>query len=605
MAKTTDEHQLIVRLNDKTSSGMSRISSGLVGLAAKVGIATAAFAAFNKSIDLVKAGAKYEASLVSLEAVTQATGRNITDVYKAMETQIGGLADKAAVATGFLKGMTTTLDVQQINGLTTAVKNASLAMGEDFNVQLPLIIKAVKQLNPAILDNIGVTVRLDEVNKRIRDGYYGVNTAINEATQQHAIYTEIIKQTAIFQGQEAKYLKTTAGQFAALKIAITDLGLAVGQGLLDTMIGDTSVINEATAGIRGMIAYTAHFGRITESVGHLFTSVWQMFADTLSELGSKMDSFIVGFQNVVAGALSGTQEQIDLGKYLMTGYLTDVENTWKDSLTKIDLAAAQVAIDVGVALGDTAIAADKAYKKLNPIADQIMSPEAERQLGVLAQFFQGFAPDISGQTTEQWAAYFQGFDIAAQDATQYTDHFIRDVDEKFNEGAIVAQRAWDRLTSGIVDMMFDGRMRLIDVFKGIAQDFLKFTISEILKDVGRTLVPGIVKFLGGIFDTPSNDRMLVKEGRRAAMFFGQGYMSGLNTGNFAAGTAGAIAAPAMAGGASFGGGGSMVINFHGPVSDRQYAADTIAPIIAKASRYNQVDLATKQSMYTGGPTIER
>jgi hypothetical protein len=159
---------------------------------------------------------RYEATMQSLESVVGSTGRDMTEVLAEMEKHTGGLASKASIAQGFLKGMTTELTVDQMGKMTQAIKDASIAMGEDFNTQLPLIIKAIKQLNPAILDNIGVTVRLDRVNKRIRDGYYGLNTAVNEATQQQAIFTEIMQQTAKFRGLEAEFLETTQGKLQKL-----------------------------------------------------------------------------------------------------------------------------------------------------------------------------------------------------------------------------------------------------------------------------------------------------------------------------------------------------------------------------------------------------
>jgi len=113
--------------------------------------------------------------------------------------------------------------------MTDAIKDASIAMGEDFGEQLPLIIKAIKQLNPAILDNIGVTVRLDKVNQRIKNGYYGLNTEINEATQQNAIFNEIMKQTAQFRGQEEALLKTNKGAYMKLTAEIENAKIVIGE----------------------------------------------------------------------------------------------------------------------------------------------------------------------------------------------------------------------------------------------------------------------------------------------------------------------------------------------------------------------------------------
>lgn len=225
MPNTNQNVNIVINAKDKTKSAFSGITKSLAGMAAGFAAVAIATEAFTESI---KAAADFEATTQSLAAVTKSTGRDINEVYSEMEKHIGGLASKASVAQGFLKGMTTELNVKQISDMTQAVKEASIAMGEDFNVQLPMIIKAVKQLNPAILDNIGVTVRLDKINQKIRDGYFGLNKEVNEATQQNAIFNEIMKQTNKFRGQEAAFLKTAKGQWQQLSAAVSDLATNLG-----------------------------------------------------------------------------------------------------------------------------------------------------------------------------------------------------------------------------------------------------------------------------------------------------------------------------------------------------------------------------------------
>ena len=239
---------LNLNAKDRTRGVLSKVRNEII----KIGLAYKAWQIGKDFlVDSIAKASDYQATMASMRSVVAATGRDMNQVLGEMQSHMGGLADKTQVADGFLKGLTTKLTVNQISELTQSVKNASLAMGEDFGTQLPLIIKAVKQLNPAILDNIGVTVRLDEVNKRIRDGFYGVGTAINEATQQHAIFTEITKQTAIFQGQEEVALKTTKGAFAALSSSVTDLKVALGSMVLE---GDTAVdmLNDLSESIKGL-----------------------------------------------------------------------------------------------------------------------------------------------------------------------------------------------------------------------------------------------------------------------------------------------------------------------------------------------------------------
>ncbi len=256
MAQSNEKIQLLINAKDNTKGVLRKIENSILGIVSAYALMRVGVKAFEATII---SAANYEKTIVSLESVVKATGRDMNAVYAEMETHLGGLASKAQVAEGFLKGMTTTLTTQQISKMTLAIKDASLAMGEDFGRQLPLIIKAVKQLNPAILDNIGVTVRLDQINKKIREGYFGMAREINEVTQQHAIFTEIMKQTAIFQGQEEKRLTTLAGKWEKMTAALSDFALASGQaadkikeggGLLDWFSG---VLRDATDSLNDQV----------------------------------------------------------------------------------------------------------------------------------------------------------------------------------------------------------------------------------------------------------------------------------------------------------------------------------------------------------------
>jgi len=274
---------ILINAKERTKGVLSAVKGQLLAIGAAYG----AFRIGKEVIgESVKAAMDYEATLVSLKAVSEATGRDMNQVYAEMKTHMGGLASEAQVASGFLKGMTTTLNVEQISDMTRAIKDASLAMGEDFGQQLPLIIKAVKQLNPAILDNIGVTVRLDQVNKKIKEGFYGMGKEINEATQQHAIFTEIMKQTSIYAGQEAAILGTNAGKIKKLKAEYENFQLRIG-GLFSGILADvlpsiSSLVSKLQAGIsesygeiKGHISKVAVW--IKNTVGGIWNTVSNMF----------------------------------------------------------------------------------------------------------------------------------------------------------------------------------------------------------------------------------------------------------------------------------------------------------------------------------------
>ena len=83
------------------------------------------------------------------------------------------------------------------------------------------------------------------------------------------------------------------------------------------------------------------------------------------------------------------------------------------------------------------------------------------------------------------------------------------------------------LSSGVdqmVDKMWDGQQSFDDIFKTMADHFMKFFIKQSLAFIANAFIPGLGVLLGGIFDTPANDKMAETQGLHFAQFFSSGAM---------------------------------------------------------------------------------
>ena len=143
------------KMNQTIGSG----SSGLVGayatLAANVFAATAAFGA-------LRSAAQLEQLAAGLEEVGTRGGRNLSGIADNLR-EITGLAistedSMRAVAIGISAGFST----GQMEQLTTVAKGASLALGRDMGDAMNRLIRGAAKLEPEILDELGIMVRLDQ-----------------------------------------------------------------------------------------------------------------------------------------------------------------------------------------------------------------------------------------------------------------------------------------------------------------------------------------------------------------------------------------------------------------------------------------------------------
>ena len=112
----------------------------------------------------------------------------------------------------------------------------------------------------------------------------------------------------------------------------------------------------------------------------------------------------------------------------------------------------------------------------------------------------------------------------------------KDYKETLAETGITAQNTFnviangmDQVSRGIVDAMWGAKVKFKEIWIGIAKDFTKLFVDEILKIVAKKLVVKLVEMLA-LFDKASNDRMAVRIGRDYARLFTKGVFDYMDTG---------------------------------------------------------------------------
>lgn len=163
---------------------------------------------------LIFGGAALEASMVSLQTVSESTGRSYASVVKLMSDETDAFMTKTALAPGVLRLLSTELDPTQIQQFIQAVKDGSAAMGYQADEQLPLIARGYKQFTANILDNIGVTTYLNNLRRRASDELGIHIDALTEAQMHQALFNEVIEQTAKYSGLYAEQIDTAKGSIA-------------------------------------------------------------------------------------------------------------------------------------------------------------------------------------------------------------------------------------------------------------------------------------------------------------------------------------------------------------------------------------------------------
>lgn len=215
---------------DKTSRARNKYSKGEKGVAGATSNSTKAFSKMRNSMTgeggLVPAYATLAANVFAVTAAFgilqrsaavkqleegliftgRAAGQNLPFLVESLKEITGAALSTAdamrAVAVGVSAGFSQT----QLEGLTKVAKGASLALGRDMTDAMDRLVRGAAKLEPEILDELGIMVRLDEASENFATS---IGKTANELTQfekRMAFTNAIITQGEIKFGALAKVI---------------------------------------------------------------------------------------------------------------------------------------------------------------------------------------------------------------------------------------------------------------------------------------------------------------------------------------------------------------------------------------------------------------
>lgn len=211
---------------------------------------------------------------------------------------------------------------------------------------------------------------------------------------------------------------------------------------------------------------------------------------------------------------------------------------------------------------------------------------------------------VTGLTYAQAGVNARGYQMAATGAvaavTKITIDAAHEQQEVFDQVYRDMQRIAERAMDSIVGDVIMGRSNLRSVFQGMASDFMKYFIKQALAAIADMFIPGLGRILGGIFDTPSNDRMAMTQGQHFANWFTTGALD--RVADFPAQFAGMVSGGgngnlAMAGAGGSRGGAQIIIN--NPIMDRRFVGESLEPLLVSNSAAGMSDIVIDQNNLTG------
>jgi len=156
-------------------------------LAANVFAVTAAFGVLSRS-------AQVDKLTESLEIFSVRGGQFVANIAKDLQEASGAAINFADASRNVSLALSAGLDTSQIQDLTKVARGASVALGRSLPDALDRIFRGVIKLEPEILDEIGLFVRVDEASQKYAQSLGKTVTSLTSVEKRQAFLAEATEQ---------------------------------------------------------------------------------------------------------------------------------------------------------------------------------------------------------------------------------------------------------------------------------------------------------------------------------------------------------------------------------------------------------------------------
>ena len=273
------------------------VGSGLVPayavLASNVFALSAAFNFFKRAADVKL----LEQSQVAFAEKTGTALGSVTQrLREASDGLLGFREAGEAAAIGLAKGFSPS----QLEDLAEGARKASTALGRDFQDSFDRLIRGASKAEPELLDELGITLRLEEATQRYADAIGRNRDELNAAQRSQAVLIETQRQLNELFGD----VEGATNPFVKLSKTLEDIIKSATQFILPVFEGIANILNKSGA------AAVAAFGLLALSIG---------------KAALPMDAIKEKFGDIE----TASKEKLDKAKGALADFKADIEKTNK------------------------------------------------------------------------------------------------------------------------------------------------------------------------------------------------------------------------------------------------------------------------------------
>lgn len=299
----------------KNFSKMSQGMGGLVGIYA--GFAAQIFA-LSAAFNFLKGAADLENLRKSQISFAQSSGlavKSITTQLRDASNGMLGFQEAAqAAAIGVAKGFSTS----QLTEITVGAGKAAAALGRNYQDTFDRLLRGVSKAEPELLDELGITLRLEEATQRYADAIGKTRDELTSTERSQAVFAETMRQlNDTFGDQEAlsnPFVKL-AKTFEEIQQSITAKVLPPIVKLVDIINNNATAAAAAFAGLAALIIL--NLTGVGPLVSKMFSSVGSSVKSLASGIGKASGAITSKTASKISDTLETTLYEIEFAEALL------------------------------------------------------------------------------------------------------------------------------------------------------------------------------------------------------------------------------------------------------------------------------------------------
>ena len=494
---------ITVTATDKSASVLQRVKQNVAGLDNAAGKASGGLSALGKAagvagivalgvqvgqaaLEMAKLGAQSLALKSSFEQV-QGGAANAASVLDALRDASRGMisdydlmlsANKAA-----LLGVADT--AQEMSSLLQIASVRGRAMGISATQAFSDIVTGLGRMSPLLLDNLGITVNLEDTMKRYADSLGKTSDALTDTERKQALVNAVIESSASLMEDANKSAETLAGQgFAQLDTAWGNFKTAIGESLAPFF---DARAKEAAAGVQAITdaIVDAELNQAKATIAQQVQELRKMAQDEIViSVAPGAPAFPDDLQG---GAMSQDAQRLELVLFA----IQQIEQAQKDNISGAEQWGDQIT-RIAQRVVQFGTVSDTSLRQVAILLGNIATTTAEEKLQQTANAM-GALSDATRPTAEAIAAT----NASLGNSTQSVDSFTK----SFDEAARILEEAEPKL-KGIYDTLLDtgdieGASKAYGQIQGIIQEITAEWIRAgvPIEEIESTLLPKLLSEL--------------------------------------------------------------------------------------------------------------